>query len=77
MANAKLRGFYARRKDLTVLVERKNQVLTPVIDKKGRPVIENGKPKMIKEVVITKEHPIVEVIIRCNNATPPTHKMLH
>lgn len=77
MAKARLRGFYARRKDLTVLVERKNQVLIPVIDKKGRPVIENGKLKMIKEIVITKEHPIVEVIIRCNNATPLTHKMLH
>lgn len=76
MAKTKLRGFYARRKDLTVLVERKNQVLTQKIDKKGRPVIENGKPVMIKEIVITKEHPIVELVIRCNNATPPTHKML-
>lgn len=77
MAKTKLRGFYARRKDLTVQVEKTVKTKTQVLDKKGRPVIENGKPKMITEIITTKEHPIVDLVIRCNNATPPTHKMLH
>lgn len=76
MAKTKLRGFYARRKDLTVLVEKTVKTKTQVLDKKGRPVIENGKPKYVITEEHIKENPIRDFIVRCNNAVPPTHKML-
>lgn len=76
MAHSKLRGFFAKRKDLTVTVEKTVKTKTQVLDKKGRPVIENGKPKFIVTEEHVKENPISWFIIRTNNAIPPTHKML-
>lgn len=76
MAKSKLRGFYATRKDLTVLVDKKTINLVQKLDKRGYPVIENGKPVYTKEIVITKEHPVRDFIVRVNNAVPPTHRML-
>lgn len=76
MAHSKLRGFFAKRKDLTVTVEKTVKTKTPVLDKKGRPVIENGKPKFIVTEEHVKENPISWFIIRTNNAVPPHHKML-
>lgn len=76
MAKTILRGYFAKRKDLTVTVEKTVKTKTQVLDKKGHPVIENGQPKFnIKEEHI-KENPISLFIIRTNNAVPPTHKML-
>lgn len=76
MAHPKLRGFTATRKDLTVMVEKTVKTKTQVLDKKGKPVIENGKPKYVITEERVKEHPITDFIFRCNNAVPPTHKML-
>lgn len=76
MAHPKLRGFFAKRKDLIVQVERTIKTKTQVLDKKGRPVIENGKPKFIVTEEHVKENPISWFIIRTNNAVPLTHKML-
>lgn len=56
-----MRGFSARRKDLTVQVER-------TVDSK----LDN---KVQKTTV--KENPIRDFIIRVNNAVPLDHKMLH
>ena len=76
MAHPKLRGFFAKRKDLTVTVEKTVKTKVQVLDKKGRPVIENGKPKfnIIEERV--KENPVSWFIIRTNNAVPLDHRML-
>lgn len=76
MSKAILRGFFAKRKDLTVTVEKTVKTKTQVLDKKGRPVIENGKPKFTVTEEHVKENPISWFIIRTNNAIPPTHKML-
>ena len=71
-----MRGFFARRKDLTVQVERTVKIKTQVLDKKGRPVIKNGKPEyQITEQTI-KENPITTFVIRVNNSVPSSHKML-
>jgi len=76
MAKTKMRGFFARRKDLTVQVERTVKIKTQVLDKKGRPVIKNGKPEyQITEQTI-KENPITTFVIRVNNSVPSSHKML-
>ena len=76
MAYPKLRGFSARRKDLTVTVERTVETKTQVLNKKGEPVIENGKPKYNVTKTTIKENPIRDFNIRINNAIPLDHKML-
>lgn len=76
MAKQKLRGFFANRKDLTKQDPVRKVSYTQVLDKKGKPVIENGKPKMIKEVKIVMENVVKEFNIRVNNAVPLDHKML-
>lgn len=76
MAHPKLRGFTGIRKDLTVQVERTVKTKTQVLDKKGKPVIENGQPKYNITETKVKENPIREFNIRVNNAFPPSHKML-
>lgn len=75
MAHPKLRGFFAKRKDLTVTVEKTVKTKVQILDKKGRPVIENGKPKFIIVEEHIKENPISWFIIRTNNAVPPKHNM--
>lgn len=76
MAHPKLRGFDARRKDLTVMIERTVKSKVQVLDKKGRPVIENGQPKYTIKEETVKENPIRIFNMRCNNAIPPSHRML-
>ena len=76
MAKAILRGFTGIRKDLTVQVEKTVKTKTQVLDKKGKPVIENGQPKYTITETKVKENPIREFNIRTNNAIPPSHKML-
>lgn len=76
MAHPRLRGFSARRKDLTVTVERTVETKTQVLNKKGEPVIENGKPKYNVTKTTVKENPIRDFNIRVNNAIPLDHKML-
>ena len=76
MAYPKLRGFSARRKDLTVTVERTVETKTQVLNKKGEPVIENSKPKYNVTKTTIKENPIRDFNIRINNAIPLDHKML-
>ena len=77
MAKAILRGFTGIRKDLTVTVEKTVKIKTQVLDKKGKPVIENGQPKYNITETKVKENPIHEFNIHVNNAFPPSHKMLH
>lgn len=77
MAHPKLRGFSARRKDLTVTVERTVETKTLILNKKGEPVIENGKPKYNVTKTTVKENPVRDFNIRVNNAVPLDHKMLH
>lgn len=76
MAHPKLRGFSARRKDLTVTVERTVETKTQILNKKGEPVIENGKPKYNVTKTTVKENPIRDFNVRVNNAIPLDHKML-
>lgn len=76
MAHPKLRGFSARRKDLTVTVEKTVETKTQILNKKGEPVIENGKPKYNVTKTTVKENPIRDFNIRVNNAVPLDHKML-
>ena len=76
MAHPKLRGFIGIRKDLTVQIEKTVKTKTQVLDKKGKPVIENGQPKYNITETKVKENPIDEFNIRTNNAIPPSHKML-
>lgn len=76
MAKAILRGFTGIRKDLTVQVEKTVKTKTQVLDKKGKPVIENGQPKSNITETKVKENPVHEFNIRTNNAVPPSHKML-
>lgn len=77
MAHPKLRGFFAKRKDLTVTTEKTVKTKTQVLDKKGRPVIKNGKPEYQVTEQTVKENPITTFVIRVNNAVPLTHKMLN
>lgn len=77
MAKAILRGFTGIRKDLTVQVEKTVKTKTQVLDKKGKPVIENGQPKYNITETKVKENPVHEFNIHVNNAIPPSHKMLH
>lgn len=76
MAHPKLRGFSARRKDLTVTVEKTVETKTQILNKKGEPVIENGKPKYNVTKTTVKENPVRDFNIRVNNAVPLDHKML-
>lgn len=76
MAHPKLRGFTGIRKDLTVTIEKTVETKTQVLNKKGEPVIENGKPKYNVTKTTVKENPIREFNIHVNNAIPPSHKML-
>jgi hypothetical protein len=76
MAHPRLRGFSARRKDLTVTVERTVETKTQILNKKGEPVIENGKPKYNITKTTIKENPIRDFNVRVNNAVPLDHKML-
>ena len=76
MAKTKMRGFFADRKDLTKQDPVFETVFTNVLDRKGRPVIENGKPKKIKEVKVTMENVVKTFNVRVNNAVPLAHKML-
>lgn len=76
MAHPKLRGFIGIRKDLTVQVEKTVKTKLLVLDKKGKPVIENGQPKYNITETKVKENPVREFNIRTNNAIPPSHKML-
>ena len=71
-----MRGFFADRKDLTKQDPVFETVYTNVLDRKGRPVIENGKPKKIKEVKVTMDNIVKTFNVRVNNAVPPSHKML-
>ena len=77
MAHPKLRGFSARRKDLTVTVERTVETKTQVLNKKGEPVIENGKPKYNVTKTTIKENPVRDFNVRVNNAVLLDHKMLY
>lgn len=76
MAKIKTRGFFAKRKDLTVQVEKTVKTKTQILDKKGRPVIKNGKPEYQVTEQTIKENPITTFVIKVNNAVPPTHRML-
>lgn len=76
MAKSKLRGFSAYRKDLTVTVEKTVKTKTQVLDKKGKPVIKNGKPEYKITEEIVKYNPVNAFIIRVNNAIPHNHRML-
>lgn len=76
MANAKLRGFQAKRLDLTKQDPVRKVSYVQAIDKKGRPVIENGKAKMIPQVTYVMENIVKVFNVRVNNAVPLDHKML-
>lgn len=76
MAKAKLRGFQAKRLDLTKQDPVRKVSYTQAIDKKGRPIIENGKVKMIQQVTYVMENIVKVFNVRVNNAVPADHKML-
>lgn len=76
MAKAKLRGFQAKRLDLTKQDPVRKVSYVQAIDKKGRPVIENGKVKMIPQVTYVMENIVKVFNVRVNNAVPADHKML-
>ena len=76
MAKAKLRGFQAKRLDLTKQDPVRKVSYVQAIDKKGRPIIENGKAKMIQQVTYVMENIVKTFNVRVNNAVPADHKML-
>lgn len=76
MAKAKLRGFQAKRLDLTKQDPVRKVSYVQAIDKKGRPVIENGKVKMIPQVTVVMENIVKVFNVRVNNAVPSDHRML-
>ena len=76
MAHPKLRGFQAKRLDLTKQDPVRKVSQIQAIDKKGRPVIENGKPKMIQQVTYVMENIVKTFNVRVNNAVPLDHRML-
>lgn len=76
MAHPKLRGFQAKRLDLTKQDPVRKVSQVQVIDKKGRPVIENGKPKMVQQVTYAMENIVKVFNVRVNNAVPLDHRML-
>lgn len=76
MAHPKLRGFQAKRLDLTKQDPVRKVSQVQAIDKKGRPIIENGKPKMIQQVTYAMENIVKTFNMRVNNAVPLDHRML-
>lgn len=76
MTHPKLRGFQAKRLDLTKQDPVRKVSYVQAIDKKGRPVIENGKAKMIPQVTYVMENIVKVFNVRVNNAVPADHKML-
>lgn len=76
MAHPKLRGFQAKRLDLTKQDPVRKVSQVQAIDKKGRPIIENGKPKMIQQVTYAMENIVKVFNVRVNNAVPLDHRML-
>ena len=76
MAKAKMRGFQAKRLDLTKQDPVRKVSYVQAIDKKGRPIIENGKAKMIPQVTYVMENIVKVFNVRVNNAVPVDHKML-
>lgn len=76
MAKAKLRGFQANRLDLTKQDPVRKVSYVQAIDKKGRPIIENGKAKMIPQVTYVMENIVKTFNVRVNNAVPADHRML-
>lgn len=76
MAHPKLRGFQAKRLDLTKQDPVRKVFQVQAIDKKGRPIIENGKPKMIQQVTYVMENIVKVFNVRVNNAVPLDHRML-
>lgn len=76
MAKAKLRGFQAKRLDLTKQDPVRKVSYVQAIDKKGRPIIENGKVKMIPQVTYVMENIVKTFNVRVNNAVPADHRML-
>lgn len=76
MAHPKLRGFQAKRLDLTKQDPVRKVSQVQAIDKKGRPIIENGKPKMIQNVTYAMENIVKTFNVRVNNAVPLDHRML-
>lgn len=76
MAKAKLRGFQAERLDLTKQDPVRKVSYVQAIDKKGRPIIENGKVKMIPQVTYVMENIVKVFNVRVNNAVPADHRML-
>lgn len=76
MAHPKLRGFQAKRLDLTKQDPVRKVSQVQAIDKKGRPIIENGKPKMIQNVTYVMENIVKVFNVRVNNAVPLDHRML-
>lgn len=76
MAKAKLRGFQANRLDLTKQDPVRKVSYVQAIDKKGRPIIENGKVKMIPQVTYVMENIVKTFNVRVNNAVPADHRML-
>lgn len=76
MAKARMRGFQAKRLDLTKQDPVRKVSYVQAIDKKGRPIIENGKAKMIPQVTTVMENIVKVFNVRVNNAVPTDHKML-
>ena len=76
MAKAKMRGFQAKRLDLTKQDPVRKVSYVQAIDKKGRPIIENGKAKMIQQVTYAMENIVKVFNVRVNNAVPADHRML-
>ena len=76
MAKTKMRGAQAKRLDLTKQDPVRKVSYVQAIDKKGRPIIENGKAKMIPQVTYVMENIVKVFNVRVNNAVPVDHKML-
>lgn len=71
-----MRGFRAKRLDLTRQDPVRKVSYVQAIDKKGRPVIENGKAKMIPQITYVMENIVKVFNVRVNNAVPADHRML-
>lgn len=76
MAKVKMRGFQAKRLDLTKQDPVRKVSYVQAIDKKGRPIIENGKAKMIQQFTYVMENTVKTFNVRVNNAVPADHRML-
>lgn len=76
MAKTKMRGFQAKRLDLTKQDPVRKVSYVQAIDKKGCPIIENGKAKMIPQVTVVMENVVKTFNVRVNNAVPADHRML-